>query len=143
MPLNSPSAPIGQWTANGIRMKFFFHRFDRLKEVGADAVHFVDERDARNAILVSLAPYCFGLRFYAGNGAEHGDSAIENAQRTLHFDGEVDVARGVDDVDFAMPFQKTVVAAEVIVMPRSCSCSIQSMVAAPSCTSPMRCKRPE
>ena len=28
-------------------------------------------------------------------------------------------------------FQKTVVAADVIVMPRSCSCSIQSMVAAP------------
>jgi hypothetical protein len=27
-----------------------------------------------------------------------------------------------------MPFQKQVVAAEVIVMPRSCSCSIQSMV---------------
>jgi hypothetical protein len=30
-----------------------------------------------------------------------------------------------------------VVAADVIVMPRSCSCSIQSMVAAPSCTSPI------
>jgi hypothetical protein len=37
----------------------------------------------------------------------------------------------------AMPFQKQVVAAEVIVMPRSCSCSIQSIVAAPSCTSPI------
>ncbi len=33
--------------------------------------------------------------------------------------------------------QKQVVAAEVMVMPRSCSCSIQSMVAAPSCTSPI------
>jgi hypothetical protein len=33
-------------------------------------------------------------------------------------------------------FQKQVVAAEVIVIPRSCSCSIQSIVAAPSCTSP-------
>ena len=36
-----------------------------------------------------------------------------------------------------MPFQKHVVAADVIVMPRSCSCSIQSMVAAPSWTSPI------
>ena len=34
-------------------------------------------------------------------------------------------------------FQKQVVAADVIVMPRSCSCSIQSIVAAPSCTSPI------
>jgi len=34
-------------------------------------------------------------------------------------------------------FQKHVVAADVIVMPRSCSCTIQSMVAVPSCTSPI------
>jgi hypothetical protein len=33
--------------------------------------------------------------------------------------------------------QKAVVAAEVMVMPRSCSCSIQSIVAVPSCTSPI------
>ena len=32
--------------------------------------------------------------------------------------------------------QKQVVAAEVMVMPRSCSCAIQSMTAVPSCTSP-------
>ena len=36
-----------------------------------------------------------------------------------------------------LPFQKQVVAAEVMVMPRSCSCSIQSIVAVPSCTSPI------
>jgi hypothetical protein len=46
------------------------------------------------------------------------------------------VAGGVDDVD-AVVVPKQVVAADVIVMPRSCSCSIQSMVAAPSCTSPI------
>ena len=36
-----------------------------------------------------------------------------------------------------LSFQKQVVAAEVMVIPRSCSCSIQSIVAAPSCTSPI------
>jgi hypothetical protein len=35
------------------------------------------------------------------------------------------------------PFHSHFVAADVIVMPRSCSCSIQSMTAAPSCTSPI------
>ncbi len=39
--------------------------------------------------------------------------------------------------DMSMPRQKQVVAADVIVMPRSCSCAIQSIVAAPSCTSPI------
>src|SRR3989338_4122296 len=34
-------------------------------------------------------------------------------------------------------FQKHVIAALVIVMPRSFSCSIQSVVASPSCTSPI------
>ena len=33
--------------------------------------------------------------------------------------------------------QKHVTAADVIVMPRSCSCSIQSVVDAPSCVSPI------
>ncbi len=33
--------------------------------------------------------------------------------------------------------QRVVVAAEVMVIPRSCSCSIQSMTAAPSWTSPI------
>ena len=39
--------------------------------------------------------------------------------------------------DVSIPFQKHVVAADVMVIPRSCSCSIQSIVAAPSCTSPI------
>src|SRR5207302_2747620 len=33
------------------------------------------------------------------DGTENADRAVEDAQRTLHFDGEVDVARGIDDVD--------------------------------------------
>jgi hypothetical protein len=53
------------------------------------------------------------------------------------------VAGRVDDVDAVLgalalsAFQKQVVAALVIVIPRSCSCSIQSMVAVPSWTSPI------
>ncbi len=46
------------------------------------------------------------------------------------------------DTPSSVRSQKVVVAAEVMVMPRSCSCSIQSMVAAPSCTSPILCDLP-
>jgi len=38
--------------------------------------------------------------------------------------------------------QKQVVAAEVMVIPRSCSWTIQSIVAVPSCTSPSLYDRP-
>ena len=44
---------------------------------------------------------------------------------------------GVSMMLMRWSFQKQVVAAEVMVIPRSCSCSIQSMVAVPSWTSPI------
>jgi len=161
------------------------------------------------------------LGLYAGHAVEDRDGAVEDPEGPLHFQSEVDVARGVDDVHLRtttaqskearqgtssskacasgfnkiikaqlyplpiqdgrlktahdklgcgnaqakrlssmanfrcsasysrlcqsnwrtdFPFitwwssQKQVVAAEVMVMPRSCSCTIQSMVAPPSCT---------
>ena len=68
-------------------------------EVGADAVHLVGEDQARNLVAVGLAPHGLGLRLDAGDGIEQRDRAVEHAQRALDFDGEVDVARRVDDVD--------------------------------------------
>ena len=44
---------------------------------------------------------------------------------------------GVSMMLMRWSFHAQVVAAEVMVIPRSCSCSIQSIVAAPSCTSPI------
>ena len=44
---------------------------------------------------------------------------------------------GVSMMLIRWSFQKQVVAADVIVIPRSCSCSIQSIVAVPSWTSPI------
>jgi hypothetical protein len=68
-------------------------------EVGPDAVHLVDEGDARHAVLVGLAPNGLGLRLDSAYGAEHRDGAVENAKRTLDLGGEVHVPGRVDDVD--------------------------------------------
>jgi hypothetical protein len=72
---------------------------ERLEEVRAQAVHLVDEADARDAVLVGLAPHGLGLRLDAGYAVENGDGSVENAQGPLDLDGEVDVAGCVDDVD--------------------------------------------
>ena len=72
---------------------------ERAEEVGADAVHLVDEAHARHAVLVGLAPDGLGLRLDTGDRVEHCDGTVEDAQRALDLDGEVDVAGGVDDVD--------------------------------------------
>ena len=58
-------------------------------------------------------------------------------ERILFYTGVSMMLMRCSGKDRSMPFQKQVVAAEVIVMPRYCSCSIQSIVAAPSCTSPI------
>ncbi len=68
-------------------------------EVGADAIHLVDETDARDVVLVRLAPHRFGLRLDARHRVEHRHRTVEHAQRALHLNGEIDVAWGVDDVD--------------------------------------------
>ena len=68
-------------------------------EVRADPVHLVGEDQAGNAVPVGLAPDGLGLRLDAGDGVEQGDRAVEHAERALDLDGEVDVARRVDDVD--------------------------------------------
>ena len=71
-------------------------------EVGADAVHLVDEADARHLVRVGLAPHRLGLRLDTGDRVEHRDRAVEDAQRPLDLDREVDVAGRVDDVDLAV-----------------------------------------
>src|SRR6516225_3961783 len=71
-------------------------------EVRAHLVHLVDEGKAGNAILVGLAPHGFGLRLHTGNAIEDGDGAVEDAERTLNFNSEIDVTRRIDDVDAAL-----------------------------------------
>ena len=74
-------------------------RLETLLEAGAGAVELVNKADARHFIVVRVAPVCFGLRFNAGDAVEDDDRAIQDAQRTLHLDRKVDVARGIDQVD--------------------------------------------
>ena len=88
-----------QLERHGVGAEAVDHRLRALVEVRADAVHLVDERDARDVVLVGLAPDRLGLRLDAGDGVEQRDGAVEDAQRALDLDGEVDVARRVDDVD--------------------------------------------
>ena len=71
-------------------------------ELGADPVHLVDEADARHAVAVRLTPHGLGLRLDAGHPVEYRNRAVEDAQRALHLDGEVDVTGGVDDVDLVL-----------------------------------------
>ncbi len=71
-------------------------------EVRTELVHLVDEADTRHVVLIGLTPHLLGLRLDTFLAVENRDGAVEHAQRTLHLDGEVHVARGVDDVDLVL-----------------------------------------
>src|SRR5690606_10113678 len=71
-------------------------------EVRAELVHLVDEADARDVVLVRLAPHRLRLRLHALLAVEDGDGAVEHAQGALDLDREVDVAGRVDDVDLVV-----------------------------------------
>ena len=75
------------------------HHVDAAEEVRTGAVELVDEAHPRHVVLLGLPPDLLGLRLDTGDTVEHGNGTVEHAQRALHLDGEVDVTRGVDDVD--------------------------------------------
>src|SRR5712691_2622850 len=89
----------GELNRDGIGFELRDDLVEGPLEVGADAVHLVDEADTRDAVLVGLPPDGLRLRLNTCDRVEHGDGAVENAQRALDFGREVDVARRVDDVD--------------------------------------------
>ena len=71
----------------------------REVEVGTHLVHLVDEADTGDVVLVGLTPHGLGLGLDALLAVEHGDSAVEDAQRALNLNGEVNVTGGVNNVD--------------------------------------------
>ncbi|GAA3097734.1 hypothetical protein GCM10017687_05760 [Streptomyces echinatus] len=98
-PVKPSSAPDRQLDDERGGMEPVADRADRPVEVGARAVQLVDERDSRDAVPVGLPPHRLALRFDPGDGVEHGDRPVQDAQGALDLVGEVDMAGGVDEVD--------------------------------------------
>ena len=83
----------------GVALELLADVVDGAEVVGPGAVHLVHEGDARDAVLIHLAPDGFRLGLHAGDGAENGDGAIKDAKRAFHLGREVHVSGGVDDVN--------------------------------------------
>ena len=98
-PGSCPRRRSGSWMTAVVAPRRSLMESSGGEEVGAEAVHLVDEAHAGDVVLVGLAPDRLGLGLDAGDAVEHGDGAVEHAQRALDLDGEVDVAGRVDDVD--------------------------------------------
>ena len=89
----------GQLGCDSVSAQTVLHGLDGMLEVRADAVILVDEGDGGDVVALSLAPNGLGLGLNTGNSVKDSYSAVQNAQGALDLRGEVDVARGVDDLN--------------------------------------------
>ena len=90
---------MGSWIGTGLAPSRLLNLLHHAQEIGAGAVHLVDERQPWHTVFVGLPPDGFGLRLDPAHRAEHRAGAIQHPQRALDLDGEIHVAGGVDDVD--------------------------------------------
>ncbi len=84
---------------DGLGIEAFAEGIDGMLEIGAHLINFVDKTNSRHAVLIGLTPDFFRLRLHPMNCVKYRHSAIQNTQRPLHFSGEIDVARGVNNID--------------------------------------------
>ena len=88
-----------QLNRNCITLQTVFHHLNNTVEISAHNVHLVDVSHTRYFIFFRLTPYSLRLRLNTTLCAENSYRTVQYAQRTLNFNGEVNVAWGVDDVN--------------------------------------------
>src|SRR3989475_9658581 len=97
--LEAAPSPNRQLNGYGIRAETLADHADGAEEVRPRAVHLIDIEDAGDTIAVRLPPDCLRLRLDALNRAHDDDRAVQDAQRSFHLDGKVNVTGRIDDVD--------------------------------------------
>ena len=91
---------------NCICTQAIFHHLNNIEEISAGGIHLIYISDTGYIVFFRLTPNRFGLGFNAAFGAEYGHGTIQYTQGTFNFYGEVNVPRGVDDVN-GMAFPMT------------------------------------
>jgi hypothetical protein len=88
---------------DGICLQAILDHGYAAKEIGPYPVHLVYKGNTRDPVLVGLTPDGLRLGFDPTDRAKDSHSAIENPQRPLNLNGEVNVPRSIDDVDAVIP----------------------------------------
>ena len=92
-----------QLNRHWVRIEALTHHVHDVEEVRARDVHLVDVRHARDIVTLCLTPDRLRLRLNTAAGGQHGDRAVQHAQRALYLDRKVNVTRRINDID-AMVF---------------------------------------
>ncbi len=91
--------PKGDGHGNGIGLQALAHGLEHCLKICAQPVYFIDKGDLGNVEIFRLPPHGFRLRLNPAHGAENAHGPVQHAQGALHLNGEVHMARRVDEVD--------------------------------------------
>ena len=89
----------GQLDGHAVGVQTIVQHLDAAEEVSTHGVHLVDVHHTGDFVLISLTPDGLRLRLDTALSSQNGHRTVQNAQGTLDLNGEVHVARSVDDVD--------------------------------------------
>ena len=136
MPTNSDSAPIGSWTGTAFAPRRSCMVWtERSKSAPMRSILLMNAMRGTSY----LSAWRQTVSDCGSTPATESKRAIapSRTRRERSTSTVKSTCPGVSMMLIRWPFHSAVVAAEVMVIPRSCSCSIQSIVAAPSWTSPI------
>ncbi len=87
--------------------KLLLHLLDATVKIGTGPVEFVDEGDARHAVLVGLMPDRFALDLDAADSAKDADGAVQYPQAALDLSSKVHVAGRINERNLVVvPFHR-------------------------------------
>mmetsp|Transcript_124959 Transcript_124959/g.339435 ORF Transcript_124959/g.339435 Transcript_124959/m.339435 type:complete len:220 (-) Transcript_124959:179-838(-) len=133
--------PMGSWIGTGSQPSWSFIIWMFLKK-SAPSRSILFTKQIRGTLYLFAWRHTVSLWGSTPATPSNTATAPSNTRRERSTSRVKSTCPGVSTMLMRWPSQKAVVAALVMVIPRSRSCSIQSMVASPSWTSPIDVSRP-
>ena len=134
--MKSPSAPIGSWSTSGVELRRSTIMSTQRKK-SAPVRSSLLTKHMRGTPYFSACRHTCSVCGSTPATPSNTATAPSSTRRDRSTSTVKSTCPGVSMMLMSWPFHDVFVAADVMVMPRSCSCSIQSIVAAPSWTSPI------
>ena len=88
-----------QLDGHAVSVQTIMQHLDAAEEVSTHGVHLVDVHHTGDLVFISLTPNGLRLRLDTTLCGQNGHRTVQNTQRTLDLNSEVNVARSVDNVD--------------------------------------------
>ena len=141
IPWKLSSAPTGNWIGTAFAFSLFFNCSTQSMKF-APVISILFTYTILGTLYLSACLQTVSVCGWTPPLAANTVTAPSRTFRDLWTSTVKSTCPGVSIMFILLFFQKHVVHADVIVIPLSCSCAIQSIVAAPSWTSPILCVFP-